>query len=81
MTTYDANVLATKSQVERVAVSALDNPYHDGDWHDKPLRYSVTGPGVEVQNFSTKKDATKYASLRRRAATQQEATRAFIRWA
>jgi hypothetical protein len=48
-----------------------------GDWHDKPVRYSVTGPNNELQKFSTKKDALKYASLRRRAASQQEASYKF----
>jgi len=41
-----------------------------GDWHDKPLRYAVNGPRSECQKFSTKKDALRYASLRRRNADQ-----------
>lgn len=52
-----------------------------GDWHDKPLRYAVKGPGAEVQKFSTKKDALKYASIRRKAATQAEAGSLFVRLA
>lgn len=64
-----------------VTVSALAVPYRDGDWHDKPLRHTVQGPGVDVQNFSTKKDALKYASIRRRAASQAEACRLFMQWA
>lgn len=46
-----------------------------GDWHDKPLRWAVTGPGTEVQKFSTRKDARRYRSLRRtydrRTATEK----------
>jgi hypothetical protein len=54
-------------------------PIACGDWHDKPLRYEVRGPDAELQLFSTKKDAMKYASLRRRAATQHEAIRKSLR--
>lgn len=50
-----------------------------GDWHDKPVRYAVHGPGSEVQKFSTKKDAQKYASIRRKAATQNDAIQIFAR--
>ncbi len=56
----------------------LDRAIRDGDWHDKPLRWQVSGPGSEVQNFSTKKDALLFKSLRRRSAGQQDAIRNFI---
>lgn len=49
-----------------------------GDWHDKPLRWKATGPGDEVQLFSTKRDATAYASIRRKSANFQTASAAFV---
>ena len=48
-----------------------------GDWHDKPLRWSAVGPGTEIQKFRTRRDAEKYASRRRRSATQMEAISAY----
>ena len=56
----------------QIVVYAIE-PEHHGDWHDKPLRYSVRGPGAEVQKFSTKKEAQRYASIRRRSADRQAA--------
>lgn len=50
-----------------VTIAPLDRPEYSGDWHDKPSRYAVNGPGTECQKFSTKRDAQKYASIRRRA--------------
>jgi len=61
-----------------ITIEAI-KPEACGDWHDKPVRYAVHGPGTEVQKFSTKKNAQKYASLRRKAATQQEAGDAYVR--
>lgn len=58
-------------------ISLLPHPEHCGDWHDKPLRYSVQGPANEIQKFSTKKEAIRYRSIRRQSATQHEAIRAF----
>lgn len=59
-----------------ITVSPI-RPEASGDWHDKPLRWLVAGPAAEVQKFSTRKDAEKYKSLRRRAASQQIAGRLF----
>jgi hypothetical protein len=61
-----------------IKVTAI-KPEHYGDWHDKPVRYSVTGPMSEVQKFSTKKDAMRYAARRRRAASQQGAINQYVR--
>lgn len=63
----------------KITVSALDVPRHTGDWHDKPARWQAVGPGDELQIFSTKKDALKYATCRRRTDNATDATRAFIR--
>lgn len=60
-----------------ITVSRLDCFERSGDWHDKPLRWRVDGPGAEVQKFSTKKDAERYARLRRKL-TLLEAMRAFV---
>lgn len=61
----------------KVKVSKLERPYHSGDWHDAPLKWTVQGPGAEVQDFSRKADAEEYAKLRRRN-TAAEASRKFI---
>ena len=50
-----------------------------GDWHDKPLRYIVTGPAGEVQKFSTRKDAERYKSLRFQSYNQKIAIDKFVR--
>lgn len=63
----------------QIQVQQLATEIHDGDWHDKPLRWTVQGPASEVQNFSTKKDAMKYASCRRKSADFNAATTAFLK--
>lgn len=60
-----------------VTISKIAPLFH-GDWHDKPLRYEVRGPGVDLQRFSTKKDALRYASIRRKSADQNEACNRFL---
>ena len=60
-----------------IIVTKLVQPEHCGDWHDKPLRYAVFGPGAEVQKFSTKRDAEVYRSVRRKAVSCSDAYRAF----
>lgn len=50
-----------------------------GDWHDKALRWAVTGPAGELQKFSTRKDAQKYKSLRFRSYDQKIAINKFVR--
>jgi hypothetical protein len=56
----------------------LEHPVQSGDWHDKPLKWKVVGPGTEVQMFATKREATEYRRLRRSVATQQQAISAFV---
>jgi hypothetical protein len=62
-----------------IRIEKLETPEHDGDWHDKPLRWIVNGPRKEGQKFSTKKDATLYAAIRRDSGDQQEAINRFVR--
>jgi hypothetical protein len=62
----------------KIKIEKLDRPEHSGDWHDKPLRWRVVGPGAELQKFSTKSEATLYKRLRRKAKTFAEATQAYI---
>ena len=50
-----------------IIITKLVQPEHSGDWHDKPLRYAVFGPGAEVQKFCTKKDAESYRRIRRKS--------------
>jgi hypothetical protein len=54
-------------------IEKLETPEHDGDWHDKPLRWIVLGPANEAQKFTTKKEAALYARVRRSSASQLEA--------
>ena len=44
-------------------VAPLDPPVHSGDWHDKPLRWTVTGEGKITQHFRTKRDAQIWARV------------------
>ena len=62
-----------------ITVSKLDTPRYEGDWHDAPLRWSVEGPGAELQLFSTKKWADLYARIRRRSSNAAEAGNEFYR--
>jgi hypothetical protein len=62
-----------------VTVTRLDVPIHEGDWHDKPLRWTVRGPASEVQNFSTKKEALHWARIRRACPDFRAAVRQYLR--
>lgn len=55
----------------QIKVLRLVCPEHSGDWHDKPLKWKVAGPGDEVQKFLTRKDADQYARLRRKMSQQK----------
>lgn len=48
-----------------------------GDWHDKPLRWAVNGPGSEIQKFTRQADARTYLQIRRQCKTQAEAIRIY----
>jgi hypothetical protein len=61
-----------------IQIERLETPEHAGDWHDKPLRWIVKGPREEAQKFSTAKDASVYARIRRHSATQAEAINSFV---
>ena len=63
----------------KIVVEALPEPIYAGDWHDKPLRWTVKGPGNEVQNFSTKTWANKYKCIRRKSVTKHVAMNEFVR--
>jgi hypothetical protein len=62
-----------------VKVSKLDVPYASGDWHDPPIKWKVTGPDAERQDFSTKKDATKYARIRRNSPDAKTAENEYVK--
>lgn len=62
----------------KLTISKLARPVQCGDWHDKPLRWQVAGPGTELQKFQTKAGATLYAKIRRRAASFLEAHAAYV---
>ena len=59
-------------------IEKLETPEHDGDWHDKPLRWIVLGPREEAQKFTTKKDAALWARIRRSSASFNEATNRYV---
>jgi len=62
-----------------ITIEKLERPEHWGDWHDKPLRWAVRGPGPECQKFSTRKEAGKYAAHRRRSTDAFSAIRNYCR--
>ena len=61
-----------------VTVSRLPRPEHQGDWHDRPARWSVEGPRAELQKFPTRKEAELYARIRRRSTDQWSAINAYV---
>ncbi len=63
----------------QIFIQKLDAFEFSGDWHDKPLRYKVCGPGKEVQKFSTKRMAASYKSFRAHAKSATEAINNFVR--
>jgi hypothetical protein len=68
-----------EQRVEQMEISIVAIPSErSGDWHDKPLRYAVNGPGNEVQKFPTKRSAENYRTVRRKAATMSEAIAAYV---
>lgn len=68
-----AKMTNRKITVSRIKTEA------SGDWHDKPLRWIVSGPAGELQKFSTRKDAQKYKSIRFRSYDQKIAINKFVR--
>jgi len=62
-----------------IIVQKLEHPIHAGDWHDKPLKWSVIGPDKEVQNFVTKKDAEIYRICRKRTNSRNEASQLWFK--
>lgn len=54
-------------------------PQACGDWHDKPLRWAVQGPGNELQKFSLKKDAQIYLRIRRKSSDEHSAINTFAK--
>ena len=58
----------------KITVQKLETPVYSGDWHDPPLKWSVNGPGEEVQLFYTKANALMYKKVRPRAANMAEAS-------
>lgn len=59
-------------------IEKLKRPEHSGDWHDKPLKWKVIGPGKELQKFSTKKEALLYRKIRQNCSSFLEACQQFI---
>ena len=62
----------------KVNIARLERPVHAGDWHDAPSRWEAAGPANERQIFSTRKEAEKYARIRRRSADFTTAVNTFI---
>lgn len=68
-----------KMSSRRITISRLTHPEASGDWHDKPLRWAVTGPGDELQKFPTRKEAQKYKSIRFQSYDQKIAADRYVR--
>jgi len=67
-----------KNAKMKIQISKMERSEHQGDWHDKPLRWQAVGPDSELQKFSTKKEASLWAKIRRRATSQFEAFRTYV---
>lgn len=63
--------------VDSVIVTKLDEPVFSGDWHDAPMKWAVVGPAAEIQFFSTKANAWKYAKIRRKVGDFIEASKKY----
>lgn len=74
---HDCKPMNYKPKRSEITVTKLACEEHWGDWHDKPLRWSVNGPRSECQKFSTKREAMQYATLRSRSSSQFEAIKAY----
>jgi len=61
-----------------IQIERLQPEEHDGDWHDKPLRWVVIGPREEAQKFPTAKEASLYARIRRNAPSQAAAINRYV---
>jgi hypothetical protein len=61
----------------KIIIEKLPHQERSGDWHDKPLRWRVAGPGSEAQKFSTKKEARSYKSIRQSSTEDKIAIRAY----
>ena len=59
----------------KLTITKLERAEHNGDWHDRPLRWQVAGPDNELQKFSTKAEATLYAKIRRASVDAAQASR------
>lgn len=57
----------------KIKLEKLDKPVQSGDWHDPALKWTVNGPGAEVQMFYTKVDAQKYKKARKQSKNQNDA--------
>ena len=55
-----------------ITITKLNHPEHWGDWHDKPVKWIVSGPLEETQKFATKQQAALYARNRRALLPQPE---------
>lgn len=64
--------------MQALRIEKLETPEHEGDWHDKPLRWIVLGPGNEAQKFITKKDAALWARIRRSSVSDLEAFKRYV---
>ena len=62
-----------------ITYSRMEREVYSGDWHDTPLRWEVLGPEAERQMFSTRDDARRYASIRRKAPDFNTASSEYIR--
>ena len=62
----------------KITITKLPTPEHHGDWHDKPVKWAVDGPGTERQKFTRQADARQYMGIRRRCKTDGEAMRIYI---
>ena len=63
----------------KITVERMETEVYSGDWHDKPLRWKVVGPNYEIQQFSTKADATRYKRIRATSKDFKEASNRYVK--
>ena len=61
----------------KATIERLPRPEHQGDWHDRPLRWVVRF-GTEAQKFATKRDAGLYADIRTVSPDEATAIRLYV---
>ena len=64
-----------------IQIEKLPRPENWGDWHDKPVKWqvvSVPANPLEVQKFTTRKEAELYRRIRLTTPSIRDAHNAYV---